>query len=376
MRTEENRSATVLVVDDNPTNLKLMFNLLEREAYKPLVAVDGKQGIRRAERARPDLILLDILMPGLDGFETCEILKKTDATKDIPVIFMTAVADARQKVKAFDMGAVDYVTKPFHAEEVLARVRTQLALKRQMKLAAEKKKMETVLTLIGGIAHRFNNQLYVVRGNIDLMREDPDLPAGLHRFLDPAAKAAEEMTELTRQLLTSTTYDAPDPKPASLNSYLMQRLPNIEQNLPPEIRIETAFSAMELPVRVDRSRMERVLFAVIDNAREAMEDGTGCIRITTEWIARDGSPGAMARIAIADDGAGMDEATRERIFDPFFSTKFLGRGMSMAAAQGIVRGHDGSISVVSAPGRGATVRIDLPLMDATELQTRGGDADE
>ncbi len=372
MTPTENRPETVLVVDDNPTNLKLMFNLLEREGLKALIAADGEQGVRHAERARPDLILLDILMPGLDGFETCSRLKKTEATKDIPVIFMTAVTDTRQKVKAFDLGAVDYITKPFHTEEVLARVRTQLALRRQMKLAAEKKKMETLLTLIGGIAHRFNNQLYVVKGNLDLIQGDQDLPEKMHRFLEPAAKAADEIADLTRRLLIFTTYDRPDPEPTLLNRFLSSRLSALKSTLPPSIRIETAFTEEELTVRLDRSRMETVLSEVIENAREAMADETGLVRITTERIEPDpalfpsetgkGAP-PMARIAIADDGAGMDEATRERVFDPFFSTKFLGRGMSMAAVQGIVRGHGGSISVVSAPGRGTAVHIDLPLAE-------------
>lgn len=377
MTSEDNRPPTVLVVDDNPTNLRLMFNLLEKNGVKPLGAANGRQGIRYAERARPDLILLDILMPGLDGFETCKILKDSDATKDIPIIFMTAVTDTSQKVRAFDMGAVDYITKPFQTEEVLARVRTQVTLRRQMKLAAEKKKMETLLTLIGGIAHRFNNQLYVVRGNIDLMREDPDMPDSLRRFLDPVETAAEEMTAMTRRLLVFTAYDPPDLSPVSLNLYLKERLAVIAKKLPPEIRVETAFSEQDLMVNLDRRRMETVLLGIIDNAKEAMENG-GVIRVATELIKHSGeTPGpnayetagpdsseitsSLARVSIADNGVGMDEATRERVFDPFFSTKFLGRGMSMAAAQGIVRGHGGSLSIASAPGWGTVVNIDLPI---------------
>lgn len=370
MTLKENRPETVLVVDDNPTNLKLMFNLMEKEGFKVLIAADGEQGIRHAERARPDLILLDILMPGMDGFDACTILKKTEATKDIPVIFMTAVTDTHQKVKAFDLGAVDYITKPFQTEEVLARVRTQLALRRQMKLAAEKKKMETLLTLIGGIAHRFNNQLYVVKGNLDLMQGDEELPAKMNRFLEPAANAAEEIAELTRRLLIFTTYDRPEPEPTLLNRYISSRLATLKSTLPPGIRVETRFSEEDLPVRVDPSRMETVLSEIMENSREAMTDEKGLIRITTQRLDPDpartdpetGEPfGPMARIAVADDGTGMDEATRERVFDPFFSTKFLGRGMSMAAVQGIVRGHGGFVSVISAPGRGTVVHLDLPL---------------
>ncbi len=364
----------VLIVDDNPTNLKLMSNLLERAGYHPLVAENGAQGVRFATRGRPDIILLDILMPGIDGFETCRRLKAADETKDIPVIFMTAVTQPDQKVKAFDLGAVDYITKPFQTEEVLVRVRTQLTLRRQMKLAAEKKKMESVLTLIGGIAHRFNNHLYVVKGNLELMGEEPALPDDLRTYIDPAVKAADEMAGLTRRLLIFTNYDQPKPKPTKLNRFLSERIAAFRADLPPEVRIETALSETESTVPVDRSRMETVLTAVIDNAREAMGDGGGTIRISTEKIRRpeeteetdaEKTVVPMSRISIADTGAGMDEKIRERVFDPFFSTKFLGRGMSMAAALGIVRGHGGVLSVTSAPGRGTTVYIDLPLVEET-----------
>jgi len=372
MMGEREGPARVLIVDDNPTNLKLMSNLMERAGYHPLAAENGEQGVRFAARGRPDVILLDILMPGIDGFETCRRLKASDETKEIPVIFMTAVTQPDQKVRAFDLGAVDYITKPFQTEEVLARVRTQLALRRQMKLAAEKKKMESVLTLIGGIAHRFNNQLYVVKGNLDLMGEEPALPDDLRRYLDPAAKAADEMAGLTRRLLIYTNYDQSKPEPTDLNRYLSERIDALRADLPPGVRIETALSEGESTVPVDRSRMEAVLTAVIDNAREAMGDGGGTIRIATEkigWTEETAETDAeetevpMVRISIADTGAGMDEAIRERVFDPFFSTKFLGRGMSMAAALGIVRGHGGVLSVTSAPGRGTTVYIDLPLVE-------------
>ncbi len=371
---DDTEPTRVLVVDDNPTNLKLMANLMERAGYRPLVAESGEQGIRFARRGRPDIILLDILMPGIDGMETCRRLKAAEETRDIPVIFMTAVTQPDQKVKAFNLGAVDYITKPFQTEEVLARVRTQLALQRQMRTEAEKKKMETMLTLIGGIAHRFNNQLYVVKGNLDLMSEDPSLPAGLDLYLDPAGKAADEMAELTRRLLIFTNYDQSDPEPTQLNQYLSERVADLGQDLPSTVWIETAFSDTELVVPLDRTRMETALTAVIDNAREAMGETGGVIRITTAAVLpaeapAEGGAAPMARIAVADSGAGMDKATRERIFDPFFSTKFLGRGLSMAAAQGIVRSHGGTLTAISAPGKGTILQFDLPLLEATDNES-------
>jgi formate hydrogenlyase transcriptional activator len=120
----------ILVVDDTPTNVTVLLGHLNRAGYKVLVAADGTSAIEQARYARPDLILLDVMMPGLDGYRTCERLKDDARTSSIPVIFMTALDEVEDKIKAFAAGGVDHITKPFHAEEVLVRVRTHLELQR------------------------------------------------------------------------------------------------------------------------------------------------------------------------------------------------------------------------------------------------------
>ena len=123
-------TGTLLVVDDQPANLGVLFDYFTAADFKVLVAQDGESAVSQARRAQPDLILLDILMPGIDGYQTCAQLKQDPATGHIPVIFMTALSDIENKIKAFEAGGVDYVTKPFQQEEVLARVRTHLRLQR------------------------------------------------------------------------------------------------------------------------------------------------------------------------------------------------------------------------------------------------------
>jgi CheY-like chemotaxis protein len=126
--------ATILAVDNNPTNLQLLFDYLAELGFKTLVASDGEMAILQAERTQPDLILLDIMMPGIDGFETCRRLKANRTTQKIPVIFMTAHSDTESKVKGFEAGAVDYIAKPFQQEEVLARITTHITIRNQQKL--------------------------------------------------------------------------------------------------------------------------------------------------------------------------------------------------------------------------------------------------
>ncbi|MDJ0733310.1 MAG: hybrid sensor histidine kinase/response regulator [Nostocaceae cyanobacterium] len=195
--------ATILVVDDNPTNLKVLCGAIANSGWEILVATDGESAIEQTEYAQPDLILLDIMMPGIDGFETCQRLKANPDTQDIPILFMTALSDTVDKVKGLSLGAVDYITKPFQTEEVLARVNVHLKLrylskKLEMqnveleKIVEERteqlsqtldnlkqsqiqlvqtEKMSSLGQLVAGIAHEMNNPLGYLIGNADLLNE-------------------------------------------------------------------------------------------------------------------------------------------------------------------------------------------------------------
>lgn len=121
--------ATLLVIDDTPDNVYVLLNLFSHMGYKVLIAQDGERGIQKTLYANPDLILLDIMMPGMNGFEVCQALKANKETKDIPIIFMTALSDLVDKVKGFEVGAADYITKPFQQEEVLARINAHLHIR-------------------------------------------------------------------------------------------------------------------------------------------------------------------------------------------------------------------------------------------------------
>jgi len=146
----DNKSTTILIIDDSKTNIGTLSAVLESYGFQTITARNGKMGIRRAVFSKPDLILLDIMMPGLNGFETCSRLKSDDETKNIPVIFMTALADIENKLQAFEAGGVDYITKPFEEAEVLARVKTHLTISRlQQELEACNRELAALVHIDG-----------------------------------------------------------------------------------------------------------------------------------------------------------------------------------------------------------------------------------
>ncbi|WP_442945042.1 hybrid sensor histidine kinase/response regulator [Nostoc sp.] len=186
----------ILLVDDNPNNLKVLSEMIQGYGWKALMATNGESAIEQTEYALPDLILLDVMMPGIDGFETCRRLKANPITENIPVIFMTALSDSKDKVKGLEIGAVDYVTKPFQQEEVIARLKLHLKIshltytleQRVQERTAEltqslqqlqqtqlqliqSEKMSTLGQLVAGIGHEINNPIGFIEGNFSYIAE-------------------------------------------------------------------------------------------------------------------------------------------------------------------------------------------------------------
>ncbi len=165
------KSSTILIVDDNPLNLKMLRVILKNEEYSCLEASDGVQAIQIAKNEKPDLILLDIMMPRMDGYQVCQTLKREEETANIPVIFLTSKTDAEGIVHGFEVGASDYVTRPFNRIELLARIKTHLSLKQSQERILELERRNSILAMITTTNHEINQPLTVLNGNLFLLKD-------------------------------------------------------------------------------------------------------------------------------------------------------------------------------------------------------------
>lgn len=386
---------TVLIIDDTPANLGVLVDYLEQHDLCVVVAQDGEEGLMRAQFLHPDLILLDVMMPVLDGLETCRRLKDDARTHDIPVIFMTALGETRDKAAGFQAGGVDYITKPFQAEEVLMRLTTHLNLyhtTRQLQKTvaqlnqahAELVRSETLAALgamVAGIAHELNtpigNGLLIASTLTDLSRSmTRDLKDGkgltrsaLEKYLNEANEVGDILQrnlERAGSLINSFKQVAVDRTSAQRRKF---RLADVVTEtvllLSPTLKT-TPYEVMHCidhAIELDSfpGPLGQIITNLINNAVLHGFDGRGhgCIHISADI-----APSGLLELTIADDGVGIPEAHLQRIFDPFFTTKMGagGSGLGLYVCYNIATTVlNGQIQVSSAPGEGTRFLLTLPL---------------
>jgi signal transduction histidine kinase len=433
----------ILIVDDTPTNLDIISEALSDAGFDVAIATSGERALQQIARKPPNLILLDVMMPGIDGFETCQRLKANPETQDIPVIFMTALSELNTKIQALELGAVDYITKPFQEKEVLARVKTHLQLhyltrnlesqvaQKTAELQAsqlqlvQNEKMSALGNLVAGVAHEINNPVGFLAGNmkyaldyidrlfkiINLYQQkypDPDaelvdlletseleyLVEDLPKLLNSMQQGIDRIRHISNSLRTFARADIDQKQSFNLHDGLDSTLLILQHRIKAnETRstIEVIKDYGDLPsIDCFPGQMNQVFMNVLANAIDALDEASQDhpltqsqahplqIRIQTQWLKSDHpdnqpsnngkSAHNVAIIRISDNGKGMTDAVRQRIFDHLFTTKTVGKGTGLGLAiahQIIVEKHGGTITVNSKPGHGAEFVIMLPLTSGT-----------
>ena len=362
----------VMVIDDTPANLRLLAQMLAQVGYDVRVANSGEAGLRAAQAISPDLILLDVMMPGMDGYQACELLKADPSTHDIPVIFISALTQLESKMRGFTLGGADFITKPFQSEEVLARVRTHLSLRslqrqlEQANAALQKqvveleRQNEELDAFAHMVAHDLKNPLNNIMGFSELLQRRANMDAqtvdNITRWI---FEGGAKMNDIIDSLLLLSGVRRSDVTPVPLE---MGRL--VEAALR-RLRFEIELNEAVVIVPPDWPKalgyapwVEQVWSNYLSNA---IKYGGVPPRLALSAAPLPG--GRLVRFAVQDNGLGLTPDEMSQLFKPFarlHKNQASGHGLGLTIVERIVTKLGGSVGVESVPGNGSAFYFTLP----------------
>ncbi len=367
---------TILVVDDEPINRQVLRNQLEMVGYRVEVAIDGLQGLKLLEKLNPQVILLDVMMPRLSGYQTCYRIRQKYSASELPIILLTAKDQPEDTVRGFQHGANDYLTKPFSREELLIRVRFHLKLSKatsevyrmmddlrgMQNQLIQSAKLAAVGEMTSGIAHELKTPL----AGISTILSGVELARQLHQEIDMDATCSRVSLLVKRCsaiIEHMRNYSRRTEETHSQTQIINQLLKNTLLLVEPQLKriggkLELNLGH-DLPfVAGNDIQLEQVFINLCNNACDAMEQSKERI-LTIQSMAE----GDAVVVRVSDTGTGMRPEVQERVFESFFTTKSSakGTGLGMSISQNIIEQHKGQIRFNSELGRGTTFEIYLPV---------------
>jgi len=417
----------ILIVDDNPTNLKVLSKTLSQSGYGITVANNGEMALSRAANELPALILLDVMMPGIDGFETCRRFKQDPLTKAIPIIFMTALTETGSKVKGFSLGAVDYITKPFEEEEVLARVRLHMQLHQlsqqlsrqnieltraiqeiqtaQKQIIAQEK-LASLGTLTAGVAHELRNPLNFVNnfalGSVDLSDElieelakfDQSIPADklayIQEILQDLKQNAQSIRDhggraenIINSMMEHARSDTGKHQLTDINSLIEQAVylayqSKRNQDMQFHINLQKDYDSSIGTIEAVAGDLIRAFINLADNACYALHSkfkkykSENLANFSPTLSVQTRNLGDRVQINFRDNGIGIPPEIVEKVFNPFFTTKPTGEGTGLGLSLTydiLVAQHRGSLDLDTKQGEYTEFVITLPYCFSVQAGT-------
>lgn len=350
------KKTKILIVDDAIDTVELLRKRFHSEGYDTAEAYDGEEALKRVDEYNPDLIVLDVMMPKMDGYEVCRRLKTDENRKYIPVLMLTAKGEVESKVKGLEIGVDDYLAKPFDYKELSARVKSLLAIKAAREKLVEEEKSVALEKMMDEVAHEIRNPLVSIGGFAkrvyDRLPENDPNKKYLEMIMDEVLKL-ENMVKLLIELKTMTVCYLGS---TDINEVITEALASCEDEFASKGIVVKTRLLDSLPfISGDKEQLKVAVSNLIKNSIEAMHEGPKVLTIATSV-----SDGRMI-IEVSDTGKGIPKDKLKSIFYPFYSSKIYGPGLGLTFTLKIVQQHGGNISVESEPGKGTTFTIRLPI---------------
>lgn len=363
----------IIVADDVVKNLKVIGAVLEDEGFEVAVATNGAEAVEMVEEDPPDLILLDVMMPDMDGFEACEKIKQNEKINDIPVIFLTARTETEDIVKGFRLGGVDYVTKPFKQDELLARIRTQLELKFSRDLILRQNNELKRLNLeknefLGIAAHDLKNPLGAIKGLVEVILSDPEMEESeRNEFLQYIESSTHYMLQLVSDLLDINRIEEGRIEfytgDVNLDQILKDSVEKFKfQAEKKNILLQFSPGLRERKVKTDPNKIQQVIDNLISNAIKFSP-------FDKKIFVKSEIAGEKAVVSVIDQGPGISEEDQKKLFGKFarLSAKPTGdensTGLGLSIVKKIVEGLGGKIWCESRLGEGAAFKFEQKLYE-------------
>lgn len=350
------KKSKILIVDDTVDTVELLKKRLRFEGYDTAEAYDGEEGLKQVAEYNPDLIILDVLMPKLDGYEVCQRLKSYENTKYIPILMLTARSGIEDKVKGLDIGADHYLAKPFDYKELSARVRSLVATKAAREKLVEEEKSKALERMMEEVEHEIRNPLTSIGGFARRVYEK--LPEGdpNTKYMEMIINEVARLEDMIKELLELKTAAISYRELTNINDVIMEALKLSEEDFKDRgIEVKTELGDNLPLISIDQEQMKTAFANLIRNSIEAMQDTLKILKITSRI-----SDGRM-EIQVSDTGKGIPKDKIKNIFDPFFTSKTRGPGVGLTFTLKIIQEHSGAVSVESEPGKGTMFAIRLPL---------------
>ncbi len=351
----ESKRPTILVIDDDHMLLTMISRILEQTGYEVRTIDNGEEALQYAADHLPDLIILDLMMPHMNGLEVCRRLKANPDTSLIPVILLTANDIIDDKVAGFELGVQDYITKPFNTKEFISRVKSHVKGSISLQKHGEQEKIKALEIMLDQVAHELRNPLVAIGGFArrirDRLTDDNQLKVyanNIYSEVERLERTLNEILEIKNIILGSiTSFD-----PVSFLTDVLETFAETLHNK--HIQLETRLPAEHTGIRGDKKNLSLALKNIVTNSIEAMDTKGGTLMVGLE------QDDQHCRIVVEDTGRGISHSETNLVFRPFYTSKISGSGMGLYAVQHIVEMHNGTVILTSKPGEGTRVEITLP----------------